>query len=80
MDGWELVSAIRASAWSQEIRVVAVSASATQTDRLRALAVGCNEYLAKPYALEALRDVVARQLSLALVSRNLELNRSPELA
>lgn len=68
MHGWEFVTAIRASAWSERVRVVAVSASASQADRLRALAVGCNEFLAKPYTLDALRDVVARQLGLAMVS------------
>ena len=68
MNGWALVSAIRASEWSAEVRVVAVSASATQADQLRALAVGCDEFLAKPYTLDALREVVAQQLRQAVAS------------
>lgn len=54
MDGLEATRRIRANPMTAAIPVLAVTAHAQDSDRMRALAAGCNRYLAKPVEPRAL--------------------------
>ena len=48
MDGWEATRQIRALEQGKEIPIIALTAQAMAGDEQKALANGCNDYLAKP--------------------------------
>lgn len=54
MDGWSVLSAIRANPAISQMPVVAVTAHALEQDRQRIVAAGFNGYVSKPYHLETL--------------------------
>lgn len=62
LDGFAFARAVRTEAWGKDMRIVAVSASATPPDRERALAAGCDGFLPKPYYPEQLRAVIDKYL------------------
>jgi CheY-like chemotaxis protein len=62
LDGFAFARAVRKETWGKEMNIVAVSASATPPDRERALASGCDGFLAKPYYPEQLRAVIDQYL------------------
>jgi len=61
-NGYEVLKEIRGNRHLAHIPVVALTASAMQGDRERALAAGFTGYIAKPVALAQLRDEVSRLL------------------
>ena len=63
LDGWQVAAALRKTSWAGALRILAVSAGAMVLDEERALASGCDEFLAKPYAPRDLLAAVARQLA-----------------
>lgn len=63
MDGFELTRRLKADPARRGIKVIAVTAYAMQRDEARALAAGCDGYVAKPVAPDTLRALVAKQLS-----------------
>ena len=48
MDGWEATRRIRQMPNSSTIRIIALTAQAMAGDEQKALAIGCDDYLAKP--------------------------------
>jgi two-component system, cell cycle response regulator DivK len=48
MDGWEATRVIRAEFPDRRIPIVAITAQAMAGDERKALAAGCDDYLAKP--------------------------------
>ena len=48
MDGWEATRRIRGMAGRETVRIIALTAQAMAGDEERALAIGCDDYLAKP--------------------------------
>jgi len=48
MDGWEAVRVIRTEYAHSRIPIIAITAQAMAGDERKALAAGCDEYLAKP--------------------------------
>ena len=66
LDGMQASLAIRRGdhgVRNPQVPIVALTAQCMGDDRERFLAVGMNDYLAKPVKLEALRDVLARYLT-----------------
>ena len=62
LDGFAFARAVRKETWGKDLKIVAVSASATPPDRERAMASGCDGFLAKPYYPEQMREVIAKYL------------------
>lgn len=63
MDGFEATRAIRDEGDLGGVPVVAVSAHATAEYRVKALTVGCDEYITKPVDFVHLKNLVKRLLT-----------------
>lgn len=63
MDGWAATREIKATPELRHIPIIAVTAHAMLGDRERALAAGCDEYIAKPINMEELKTKIARLLA-----------------
>ena len=63
IDGIELIRFVRQSAQNRDVGLIIVSNRSSVRDLERALAVGADAVLAKPFAIEVLRDAVSRVLS-----------------
>lgn len=62
-DGLELVRQLKRHEQTRNIPIVAVTAIAIPHDRERILAAGCDGFLAKPYLLEQLQQILDLQLT-----------------
>jgi len=62
--GWDAVREIKADAALAHIPIIALTAHAMAGDREQALAVGCNDYLSKPFLSSHFLETVARWLQL----------------
>ena len=60
MDGYEASLAIRAGAPAQRVPIIALTANVMEGNRERCLAAGMDDFLAKPYSLEQLQEVLWR--------------------
>ncbi len=63
MDGYQATAAIRARQRGQRIPIVALTANAMEGDRDQCLAVGMDDYLAKPYTRTQLAQALGRWLN-----------------
>ncbi len=63
IDGFELTRMLKASPATRAIPIIAVTSFAMSGDRERALAAGCDEYVAKPIDTRVLPTLVAEQLA-----------------
>jgi CheY-like chemotaxis protein len=64
MDGWEATKKIRLLEFGKEIPIIALTAQAMAGDEQKALAAGCDDYLAKPIVdLSVVRTKMERLLS-----------------
>jgi signal transduction histidine kinase/DNA-binding NarL/FixJ family response regulator len=64
MDGLEMVKIIRSSPELSPIKIIASSASAFDADKIRCMALGCDDFLAKPVEIPILFDKLAQFLNL----------------
>ena len=63
MDGWEATKRIRQMEGGDTVRIIALTAQAMAGDEQKALAIGCDDYLAKPVVdPEIVREKVERLL------------------
>jgi CheY-like chemotaxis protein len=62
LGGMELLGKLRADPRFHSTPVIALTASAMQGDRERALAAGFNGYLTKPVSLDTLRSEISRYI------------------
>jgi CheY-like chemotaxis protein len=62
MDGWEATRRLKANADLRSIPVIALTAHAMKGDEEKALAAGCDDYLAKPIDEDELMAKIARYL------------------
>jgi CheY-like chemotaxis protein len=58
MDGWEVTRQLRAAPETAAVPIIALSAHAMPEDRERALAAGCNNFVAKPIDFPRLLDLI----------------------
>jgi CheY-like chemotaxis protein len=65
LDGWQTVQLLKADEALRGIPVLALTAHAMSGDRERALAVGCDEYDAKPVDLPRLLSKIQKLLDRA---------------
>lgn len=64
VDGWEATRRLRADDLTKDIKIIALTAHALETEKDRALEAGCNEVVTKPVVPRDLEEVVRRQLGL----------------
>jgi two-component system, cell cycle response regulator DivK len=55
IDGWQATRRLRGMLETRHIPIIALSAGATDDDRARSIAAGCNDYDTKPFDLPSLR-------------------------
>jgi two-component system cell cycle response regulator DivK len=60
LDGFEATRQIKANTLTRHIPVVAVTALSRPTDRQRAMEEGADDYVSKPFDLDALVSVIER--------------------
>lgn len=60
--GFELARRFRQNELTKEMPIIAVSGLAKEEDRDRALSLGCNDYLTKPYLIEDLQRKIRQHL------------------
>jgi CheY-like chemotaxis protein len=62
LDGWKVAQIVKADPELQTIPIIAVTAHAMVGDDLKALAVGCDDYVSKPFDTAALVELVLKRL------------------
>jgi two-component system, cell cycle response regulator DivK len=62
MSGWEIVPQLRHTPNLAHIPVIAVTAHVSKADQERALALGCNAHLGKPFDIELLVETITQVL------------------
>lgn len=60
LDGWEATRRIKANPELASIPIVGLSAHAMETDRVKALEAGCDDYDTKPVELERLLAIIQK--------------------
>ncbi|XOZ34069.1 ATP-binding protein [Halomonadaceae bacterium KBTZ08] len=60
MDGFEATRQLRGMAGLETLPIIAVTANAMEGDREQCLNAGMNDYLTKPYSIDAMREVLER--------------------
>ena len=63
LTGWDVARALRAEEAGDQLVIIAVTALADRSDRVRSIASGCNDMLVKPVHPRALIKVVQRHLA-----------------
>ncbi len=63
LDGWSVLRELRADARTRSLPCVAVTAFASDQDRRRALDVGFDAYISKPFRAKDLLELVQRLLA-----------------
>ena len=58
MDGWEATTAIHANPATAQIPVIALTAHALESDRLKSIEVGCVDFETKPVSLPQLLEKI----------------------
>lgn len=69
LDGWEATRRLKADASTARIPVIALSAHAMAAEEQRALAAGCDGFIAKPCLPEELVGAVTRHLQVVAFPR-----------
>ena len=62
VSGYEATRQIKANPETSEIPVIAVTARAMDPERERALEAGCDHFIAKPFRLSEIREVIQKFL------------------
>lgn len=65
LDGWEATRKLKSDEATREIPVIALTAHAMASDRVRALEVGCDDYETKPVEMPRLLEKIGQFLNSA---------------
>lgn len=76
MNGLELVHDLKHGKSTKDIPIIAVTALSRTEDRDRVLAVGCNDYLCKPYLIDELNEKIRYNLPPQFFSQTLNSPRA----
>jgi CheY-like chemotaxis protein len=68
MDGWEATRQLKADALTKDVIIIAVSAHAFASEQTSARDAGCDGFIAKPFDLAVLADVLERVMSKGLAA------------
>lgn len=60
LNGWEAARRLKSDPVTARIPVIALTAQATDEDRVKALAAGCDDYATKPVDLPRLLEKIAK--------------------
>ena len=60
MDGWEATTILKADDRTRHIPVIALTAHALETDRLKSIEVGCIDFETKPVSLNILIEKIEK--------------------
>jgi two-component system cell cycle response regulator DivK len=71
LNGWQATHRIRSMPITRTIPIIALTAYAMKEDRMKCLAVGCNEYETKPVDFKRLLE----KIRVLLIDHNVELGR-----
>ena len=63
LSGYDVVRQLKADESTKEIPIIAITSYALDGDDSRVLEAGCDDYIAKPYRPEVLRERLAKYLS-----------------
>lgn len=63
INGLELIRFVRASELHRETPIVIISTDGAERDRERAMQLGADEYVVKPFTADELRAIVERRLA-----------------
>lgn len=66
IDGLTATKRIRENPDMQNVPIIAITARAMTGDREKCLAAGCNEYLAKPFQVNMLVDILKRMIEITI--------------
>jgi len=73
MDGYESTRRIRALSGGDNVKIVALTASAFREQYEQILAAGCDDMVLKPYRAQEIYDTLAKQLDLCFNEQKLVL-------
>ena len=76
MDGYDFLRQLRAEAGTRTLPVIVISGLTEETDRLRALEAGANDYLIKPFSERELMLRVTTHLEMGFLRREAALRES----
>lgn len=77
MSGFEVLEVLRGARRATPVPIVVTTAKPHAPDRMRAFDLGADEFLLKPYELDALRAVLGRVLNLPLRAKFGRVRASP---
>ncbi|MFB6352374.1 MAG: response regulator [Bradymonadaceae bacterium] len=63
MNGWEAALALKEESETADIPIIAVTAHATEGEREKALAHGCDEFISKPFDFDRLAELIESVVS-----------------
>lgn len=63
MDGYEVARRLKRDPRTSSVPIIAITALARSVDRARALEAGCDDYVDKPFDLEALEKKIRTRVS-----------------
>ncbi|MCA9892061.1 MAG: response regulator [Anaerolineae bacterium] len=83
MDGIDATEQIKAAAWGQPIKIVALTASVGEEDSAKVTSAGCDGFLRKPLKIQDMFNVLGQQIGAQFITEEpVETNNAdrPELA
>ena len=63
LDGYELINSIRSNDKYEKIPIIILSSEADESDKMRGIELGADEYIVKTFNVEKLQEAVSKFLS-----------------